>query len=337
MSLSDIFNTDEFSMGTLTASINELAYVPQVINDLGIFQEAGVATTSVTIEKRGQGLALLPTKPRGAPGTPMVNDKRKTITLEVPHIPAEDYLRPDEIQNVRSFGSNNQMEGVVEVRDQKLLKMKQHLDLTLEYHKLGALQGLVLDADGSTLFDLFDEFGVAQPAIADFNLDAAWAAEDGGVVRAQITGVVRNVRAVLLGTPFRSMISLCGDDFFDKFTNHPEIRSTYLAQQEANALRESDPLDTVKYGGVTFINYYGFGDVAVDTDQCQFVPMGVPNLFITRNAPAPWFDAVNTIGLPMYTMATLDPTGQKEITLESQANPISLCTRPDALFRAKLT
>lgn len=337
MSLAGIFNTTAFSMETLTASINELPYVPQVLARLGLFNEMGVATTTVSIEKRGVSLSLLPTKPRGAPGTPMTGDRRKSVTLEVPHIPAVDSLRPDEIQNVRSFGTNNQLQGVEEVRDQKLAKMNMALDLTLEYHRLGAVQGLILDADGSVIYDLFDEFGIAQPTMVDFNLDAVWAEADGGRIRAIITGIVRDIRDALGGRPFSGITALCGDDFFDKLVNHPEVRQLYLNQQAANALRDSNPLDSLVYGGVTFLNYRGWGDVAITSAQCQFVPVGVPDLFITRFAPAPWFSAVNTIGLPKYVMATLDPSGEKEITLEGQSNPINVCTTPAVLFRGKLT
>lgn len=337
MSLAGIFNTSAFSMETLTASINELPYVPQVLARLGIFDEQGVATTTVSIEKQGMALSLLPTKPRGAPGTPMTGDRRKSVTLEIPHIPAVDSLRPDEIQNVRAFGSADQLQGVEAVRDQKLGKMNRSLDLTLEYHRLGAVQGLLLDADGTVIYDLFDEFGIAQPTIVDFNLDAAWTEADGGRIRAIITSIVRQIEVVLGGTPFTGITALCGDGFFDKIVNHPEVRQLYLNQQAANALRESNPLDALVYGGVTFLNYRGWGDVKIATNECQFIPTGVPDLFITRFAPAPWFSAVNTIGLPKYVMATLDPTGEKEITLEGQSNPINVCTRPGVLLRGKLT
>ena len=74
-------------------------------------------------------------------------------------------------------------------------------------------------------------------------------------------------------------------------------------------------------------------DPSLGAAPTRFVPMGVPGLFISRFAPAPWFDAVNTIGLPRYAMATLDPTGQKFIELEAQTNGLHICTRPEVLFR----
>jgi hypothetical protein len=128
----------------------------------------------------------------------------------------------------------------------------------------------------------------------------------------------------------------CADDLYDALINHGEIRDTYLAQQAANNLRESDPLEAFRYGDMTFENYRGKGSVKIPDGHAQIVPLGVPELFVTRFAPAPWFSAVNTIGLPRYSMGTPDPTGEKRIDLEAQSNPLNLCTRPEALVQFTL-
>ena len=57
------------------------------------------------------------------------------------------------------------------------------LDATLEFLRIGALKGIILDADGSTvIFNLFTEFGVVQQTV-DMNLDAG------------TTNVLGNIRA----------------------------------------------------------------------------------------------------------------------------------------------
>lgn len=338
MSLTGIFNTDTFSMMTLTASINQLPYVPGRLGKLGIFDEGGVATTTIMVERQGTTLALAPTKPRGAPGTAMVPDKRNAVTLSVPHIPIQDALLADELQNVRSFGTNDQMRGVTEMRDQKLLKMSRTLDMTLEYHRLGAIQGIVLDADGSTvLLNAFTQFGISQPS--DVSLGTATpynTTTDAGPINTAITSVKRTIRDALGGDEPTHYWVACSDSLFDALRNHGEVRATYLNQQAANALRENDPLDSFNYGGMTFENYRGKGSVKIPDGKAQIVPLGVPELFITRFAPAPWFSAVNSIGLPRYVIGTPDPTGEKRIDLEAQTNPINLCTRPEALIRFEL-
>ena len=40
--------------------------------------------------------------------------------------------------------------------------MSNKLDITEEFLRVGAVRGEILDADGSVLYDLFDEFGVEQ-------------------------------------------------------------------------------------------------------------------------------------------------------------------------------
>jgi hypothetical protein len=43
--------------------------------------------------------------------------------------------------------------------------------ITLEHLRMGALKGVILDADGSTLYDLFDEFDIT-PKTVNFALNA---------------------------------------------------------------------------------------------------------------------------------------------------------------------
>ena len=57
------------------------------------------------------------------------------------------------------------------------------LTMTEEYHRLGAIQGLVLDKDGSVLFDLYDEFGVPEPAAIEIDLTrAGWTQDKSGLL-----------------------------------------------------------------------------------------------------------------------------------------------------------
>jgi hypothetical protein len=333
--LAGIFNTDLFTMETLTASINQLPYIPSRLGELGIFEEAGVPTTSVVIERQNTTLSIAPALPRGAPGTSMIADKRNGISVLVPHIPLEDALLADEIQGVRSFGTNNQMRSVTEMRDWKLLKMARTLDLTLEYHRIGAIQGIVLDSDGSTqLFNAYTSFNISELADQSLSLATPYATSTfAGPISAALTAAKRTVRNALGGNIARGYHTLCSDGFFDALKNHGEVRGTYLNQQEARDIREGDPLDIFNYGGFTFENYRGLGSATIPANKAVVIPLGIPGMYITRFAPAPWMSAVNTIGLPRYVLGTPDRTGEKRIDLEAQMNPINICTRPEAILR----
>jgi hypothetical protein len=68
--------------------------------------------------------------------------------------------------------------------------------------------------------------------------------------------------------------------------------------------------------------------------EAKFVAAGVPELFITRFAPADYEETVNTIGLPRYAKQYPTPNGKARM-LEMQMNAICLCTKPDSLQRGK--
>ena len=336
LTMADVFNTDLFRTTSLTAAILAVPYVPNVIAQLGIFDEAGVSTTTVAVEKYGMTLTLVPSLPRGAPGTPMKEDKRTAVQFTIPHLPVRDSLLPDMLQNVRKFGTAGTLVGVADKIDEKATRMSLSLDTTLEYHRLGALAGQVLDADGTVLVDSYQTFGIAKPAPVIIPLSGEYDPNDpvkASAIETAVTKLVwRPIRDTLGGVPFSGIIALCDDVFFDKLRGHPEIRQTYLNQQAANQLRTRDPLQAFMYANIMWVNYRGFGAVAVPANSCRFVPMGVPELFITRFGPADYFSAVNTTGLPKYMLASLDATGQKRIDLEAQSNPLNLCTRPEILL-----
>lgn len=335
----DIFRGRLFETTTLTAAINEIPFVPGRLGQLGIFSELGVPTTTVIIEKNGTVIKLIPTSPRGSPGTPVQGTKRSGVPFVIPRLAAQAQLHADEVQNVREFGTDDQLAGVEQQRDAKLNIVSMSLDMTLENHRLGAIQGVILDADGETvLFDLYDRFEIAERAAVSLELDAAWAQADGGRIRGLLMGVARDVRDDLGGISPTGLHTLCGDDLYDQLINHPELRETYLQQQEARDLREGDPFEMFKYGPMVFENYRGSGTVKIADNEARVIPLGVPELFITRFGPADYMEAVNTVGLPKYTKAVMDPSGYNRfIEMEGQSNPLNVCTRPRVLRKLTLT
>ena len=62
----------------------------------------------------------------------------------------------------------------------------------------------------------------------------------------------------------------------------------------------------------------------------------MPDLFITRFAPANYIETVNTIGLPRYAKGVVDQWG-KRVDFEAQSNPLNICTRPRCLMKGKRT
>jgi len=331
----DVFKPDLFTTTALVAAINAQPFLPGRLGELGLFTESGVETTSVAVESIAGVLTLVATSKRGAVGQTRMDDKRRGVQLAVPHLQVNDALYADSIQNVRAFGSPDTLVAQQAKRDEKLGAMSRDLDYTLEYHRMGALQGKVLDADGSTvLYNLFTTFNIAEPTEIDFDLDNASPAV--GAVKRKCTQVIRAIAVALGNIPFTGVHALCGDAFFDDLISHPETQKLFEIQQSADVLRENSAYQTFQYGGIVFENYRGHGPVAIGTDKCRFFPTGVPDLFKTIFAPADYLETVNTIGLPRYAKAA-PMKFDKGLELEAQSNPLNICTRPGVLQSARRT
>jgi hypothetical protein len=332
----DIFEQDAFSTVELTAAVNDLAYVPGRIGQLGVFEERGVRTTRVSVEKKDNALALIPTTQRGSSPVKNVKDQRTIRDVSTVRVALSDDIYADEVQNIRSFGSESELQGVQEEVADRQFTMTQKMDATMEHHRIGAIKGIVYDADGSTvILNLFTFFGVS--AIADVDFDLSVSAD--GVVRNKCNSVLRSIEDELGGIPYTGVIGFCGSTFFDEFTANVEVRDSYKVQ-EGPALRERTARRSIFFGGILFEEYRGsVGGVAyVGAGDCQFFPVGCPGLFLTRYAPADYWDTVNTRGIPRYSRQFGDPTGADRYrTVEVQTNVLHLCTRPRVLIKGTNT
>jgi hypothetical protein len=343
MSVFDVFNSDPFSLISLTDSINKVPFIPGLLGSLGLFAEQGVATTSVLIEEKDGILYLVENRPRGAAPQQNQTAKRKGRSLVLTHLPVADRINADEIQGVREFGSNDQAQAIQSVVNGRLATMSNSLDATLEHLRIGAIKGQILDSDGtSVIYNLFTEFGVSQENEVDFDLDNANPA--GGILRQKCAAIIRAIAANLGAVPFSGVYALCGDAFFDALIAHIEVRDTYLGQVQASELRggyiqAGMSFGRFFYGGITFDNYRGKVGALdyIDTDKAHFFPTGVTGLFKTYFAPANYMETVNTIGLPKYAKVSPDSQFQKWVDIEAQSNPLPICIRPKVLMIGKRT
>ncbi|UEQ13635.1 major capsid protein [Xanthomonas phaseoli] len=341
--MSDVFASDAFSVISLTDAINNVPFIPGRAGQVAGWEEEGVPTTSILVEEDGGELRLVDPTPRGGPGQTFAPEKRKARSLVVPHYQVDDFIAADSVQNIRAFGQANQLESV---QERVTARLRQHvqwkLDPTLEFQRVGAIKGLIVNAGGTVLYDLFNEFGVAQEAEVDFDLDNA--NPGSGALRRKVAGVVRKIADGLGGVPVGAIHAFCGDAFFDDLLSHPEVRESYTGTPMAQVLREGyvTPAGTVygvfEFGGIIWENYRGkVGNTAfVDPDKCHIFPIGTPGLWRTVYAPADYEETVNTIGLPRYAKQYPTPNG-KGRALEAQMNALSYCTRPKTLIKGKRT
>jgi hypothetical protein len=341
--MSDVFNDDAFSVLSLTDAVNKIPFIPGRAGTVAGWQEDGVPTTSIMIEEKDGTLELVNPTPRGGPGQTGKKDGRTARSLVIPHYQFDDFIAADSVQNVRAFGQTGVLEVLedrVNARMQQIVQQK--MDPTLEYQRVGALKGLITNGDGTTLYNLFTEFGVTQETEVDFDLDNATPAS--GALRKKCAGVVRTIAKNLGASPIGPIFAECSDTFFDDLLAHPEVVDSYKGTPMATVLRQGYVTASgviygaFEFGGIVWENYRGSvgGTSFIDADKCHIFPTGVPGLWRTVYAPADYEETVNTVGLPRYTKQYPAPNG-KGRNLEVQMNALNYCTRPKVLIKGKRT
>ena len=125
MLLDVFFKGDAFNQASLTASINKLPYVPGRIGERGWFKKKPINTTSVIIEEKHGTLALVPAAARGSMPNMQPPETRNARSFLVPHIPLNGAIMADDVQNIRAFGSETELEAVSTKVNEKLEAMRQ--------------------------------------------------------------------------------------------------------------------------------------------------------------------------------------------------------------------
>lgn len=329
MATLDIFNDDAFSVSALTQTIVDIPRVPTQLGDENLFSEYGIRTTTMMIERQGSSLKLVPTAPRGGVRDTAGRGKRKMIPIAAVHLPQGDTIMADEVQGVRAFGSETEVEGVQQLVTRQLTVLKGNIDLTLEHMRVGALKGQVLDADGETvLWDLYQIFGMQRQVIG-FNINTAASSVD---LRQKTEDLKRAIQRKLGGKSFSRVRVKCSESWFDKFVGHDKMFKAWELWN-SGAFNRDFPGTTFVFNSVIFQVYSGgVGDVDfIPENKAYAYPEGVGGMFQIAYAPGDYMDTVNTLGVPYYASQERLPHN-KGVDLESQSNPIVLNTLPEAVI-----
>lgn len=345
MATIDIFSQDPFRTTEITAALEEVPYQPQWLGSLNIFEERNISTETIAIEKRDSVLSLVPITPRGAPLPQPERNPRNIRDFRAVRVAKGDRLNASEIQGIRAFGTESELEQVQGETLRRMDTLRNDVELTHENMRLAAVQGLLLDADGTVVYNYYDLWDVAQPAEIDFDLDNPDPAV--GAFQAKCTLVRETMRKNSKGAWSRGVrvYGLAGDDFWAMLIKHPEIHDRYqeflsLADaRRAFANVEEGWGDEFVAGGIRWVHYIGSDDHAVEVapTKVKFFPVGAPGAFLRVNAPGESFDDVNRPGKPFYALTLPDERRNFFVDLEVYSYPLYLPTRPLMLLRGKAT
>ena len=327
-----------FSMASLTGAVNRVPYNPQLLGSLNIFEPTPVRTRTVWVERKNNTLSLIPTTAVGSPPTSRQKDKRDATPFQTVRLAEQSTIYAEEIQSVRAFGSETELKTMQGEVMNRLTNLRDDLELTKEFHRLGAIQGLVLDADGTTVIeDYFDAFSIPQAPAVDFELD-----QEGTQVRDKCDEVYRSMERSAKGAfipNVTEVYAVCGDAFYDRLRGHPSVEKFYINRGGPvnDLIEKSRSFRSFYFEGITFHNYRGTDDnstVAIATNECKFFPVKARDMFKVAYAPAEFAQYVNTPGLPMYSMVIPDLKRQAYVDAEVYSHNLHICQRPEVLRTA---
>lgn len=329
----DVFKQNAFTALSLTEAVRRSKTIPGLIGSLNLFTPVRVRTRRIAVEMKGNTLNIIQTSEPGAPRTRRANDKRTIVDLRVRRIEESSRIDAETLQGIRSFGSETELQSLMKEIAERQQNIVDDLSTTVERLRLSCINGILVDADDSVIYNYYTTFGFSQGSEIDFD----WANKT-GVRKFVSANVTRPVIRALGGMapPGMRIVALCGDDFFDDLQENGEYRDTYKNTERASELLKNTVFEAIDAWGVTWINYRGTDDnsaVAIAADKCKIFPVGVRGLFQEAFAPAPTFDTINTLGQEWYSRVLVDEKRNEWADVEMESHRLPICTRPEVLLQ----
>jgi hypothetical protein len=288
----------------------------------------------VAIDQKEGRVSVIPTSQRGTVGNAISSRGRRTKYLEIPHYAHYDAVMANEVSGVRKFGSSDEMETVLSKRDEKLQDMHANHEVTWEFARACAIRGVLFDyIDDETDPELIYEWHTAlgqQRTTHNFN----WNTTDD--LRIELVKAKRKAEAKLVGMQPTKWIWLTPPPIHDEIVTSESVKSAYDRWQDGAHLRGdwrggfpiADNVEIVSYEQRQIGNLKFLPD-----DESYLIPM-LDDYFQVRFGPADTEEAVNTIGLPLYTMAEPMPFGRGS-NLCMESNHLHFTERPEAIVQIK--
>ena len=140
MDLQTLLALGVLSFDALNAYINNLPRISTRLADMRLFQEDGlVGTTIVKVGIKGTKLVLVPNVPRGARPAQGAGAWQGEAA-ETTHLPQNSTVMADQLLGVYD-PADPEGANVAAVVNALQAVHKRDLDFTIEYHRMGALQG----------------------------------------------------------------------------------------------------------------------------------------------------------------------------------------------------
>jgi hypothetical protein len=330
-----MFNKDNMTMGKLTFSINKRTAFDTFLSRQFSVERLNTATASV--ERGASGLELIDPTARGvvAPDSTLGGINGRAVhTIASVKLGRVVNIAAGDIQDVRAFGEEDEMETFETVLAQHTNPVTRSIDFTHENLRFGAIKGVQLASDGVTpIFNFFNPAGVTAPDDVDidflnadrkmlqtFYADMSDYSRTGLGVNADVASDIVYVYGKKAWRDFRTSDAVAG--LYERFQDGAVNRANAGGQRT-----NFEAFDAVH------VPYFG---ASIEDDEVRAVPVGVPGLFRTAFTPLDNPEAANTLGLPLYATPEVLPYG-KGYGIEIASLPIHYVTQPECLIGARST
>lgn len=337
-----VFGDDAFQQAEMIEGIQKRTYIPTGLDSIIGFQPKAVSTDTVYIGQRTNTNGIIQSTLRAAPIEMRVRPDKNFRPIKIPRIAEGDQLFAHELANMAPWEGEDEVDMVVARIAEMQEDLIRDVEFTEENMRLGALNGIILDKDGSTIVNFYTEFNVVAPAAVDLTLDNA--AMTIGELRTKIGTMIAMpiAKAIGSGAAARTQIrAVCGDAFWFALTGHPAVSATYLNYAAAAELRGERIWETYDLGGVMWYHYRGTDDgttMTISTNTAKVFPVGVPGMFQHIMGPANEFlPLVNQRGRRYIPFLVRDNSGRDQwVQPEIYAYPLFVNARPDLVMTATI-
>ncbi len=334
-----VFGDDAFTQASMLEGIDKRTYVPSGLDQIMGFQPVPVTTDTVYIGQTNRVNGVIQTTLRGAPIEMRTRPDKNLRSLKIPRIAEGDQLFAHELANMAPWDGETDVDTVATEIARIQEDLIADVEITEEFMRLGALNGIILDKDGSTLVNYFTEFGIVAPAAVDLTLDDNTMTL--GALRQKIGTMLTQPIARAIGSGTAQSVQLravCGDTFWYLLTGHPAVQKTYEGYAAAESLRDDQTWETFRFAGVTWYHYRGTDDgstIAINTNQAKVFPYGLRGMFQHVMGPANEFlDLVGQRGRRYVPFLVRDTARNQWVQPEIYAYPLFVNARPDLVMTA---
>lgn len=335
-----IFENDVFRAHEMTEAINMVPNQWGLIGELGVFTPRPIQGVTFAVEQRNGVIQLITSTERGTtlPGAKL--GKRKMLDLRTERFGLKSRMTAGDVDGLRAHGKTSELMVVANEVAIRQTSLRGSLDITREYLRAGAVQGIIRDADGSELYDLFDKFEVQRKSV-DFTLGSA--SVD---INEKCRMVTRHIKTNLMGDVSSRVLGLMHPDWTDKMMKNDDFKERYANFQNKNG---GDPLrddvsDGFEHGGIYWKEYLGEGYVPqedgstvkvefVPEGEAMFFPLGTRQTFRDFNGSPDWLGSANIPGEPSYSRILPDRQEDRFVDVEGMIQTMPLCLRPGVLVR----